>query len=362
MIKLLSKPLLYIVTSMGIWAGCSSQPTSCDYDWTDKTEHKILTVVPTDREYLACGGMEIAGDYFLMYNSGQQTLFDCYRLQNDSLFFVTSVQQKGKGPYESLFSRAVYLPECRKLYLIDQQNQEKAYAISMDDPNNLTETKSWQILALPTTHTLFSVIPSDCSGNFAAQTIEDREHMFGLFHIGDSTVTPIPIPYPETGVNCPTHSLGVAFIGTLIKQPEGKKYAFSAQNARYVLLFELNDSNPEQVTRIYETLPEFTVATDGINIQKSPDAVSGFYLQVTQDYIYLTPRNHTENDTETITGQPPFGTTYETLAFDWNGRPVKKILLDKPVQCITVDNENRYLYAKYTDVTSLEEYIVRTEL
>lgn len=360
--KSLAKPSLYVAAGVALWAGCSTRPTATDYDWSDRTEYRTLSTVPNNGEYLASGGMEIAGDYFLMYNSSQPTLFDCYRLRNDSLRFVAHVQRRGKGPYEAIFSRAVYRPECRKLYLVDQQSREKAYAVSLDDPDDLTDVGSWQTLELPATGALFSIIPTDCSGGFAAQTIDDKEHMFGIFRAGDSTVAPIPIPYPEVGTSCSAHSLGVAFIGTLVKQPGGRKYAFSAQNARYVLLFGLNGDKPEQATRIYETLPEFKMAADGINIQRSADVLSGFYIQATEKFIYLTPRNHKDNDAAALTGHPPFGTSYETLVFDWEGRPVKKILFDKPAQCITVDNENRYLYATYADTGSLTEYVVRTEL
>lgn len=360
----MKKLLTLCVIAVSVFAtGCTDTPQPSDnYRWEDKTTHLNTRIVPADSDLLRTGGMAIMNDDFLLYNISQPDLFSYYILRNDSLIFLAPVQKRGQGPYEAISSRAVYLEACDKLYLIDQQSKEKAYGISLVDSTNLTDVKTWSTLKLPTTNSLFSIIPTGCDDTFIAQVLDNKEHMFCRFKAGDSTITPLALPYPETGVACPEITLGTAFIGTLQKRPRHEEYVFSAQNSRYVMIFTLKDNVPENIRLLYDAVPKFTMAADGFNIKLSPDALSGFYVQATTDYIYLTPRNHRKIDAKALEGHPAFATTFETFVFDWNGEPVKRILLDKPVKYITVDNRGDYLYARHTDSTSWEDHIVRVKL
>lgn len=351
-----------IISAVWLCFGCSTPQRQSMYQWDDMTEKVCFSIIPADSTLIRTGGMEIMGNRFLFYNISQPDIFSLYQLRNDSLIFVSQVQKRGRGPYEALSSRAVFMPQCTTVFLIDQQTRQKAYKIPLTDTVNLQDISKWQTLTLPATQPLMSILPTGCDGTFIAQILNDRRHMFGVFKDNDSTITPLEISYPETGIECPEISLGTAFLGTLQKRPEHNEYVFSAQNSRYVMIFSLKDTIPKNIKLLYDAVPQFTVTTDGINVKMSSDALSGFYVQGTRDYIYLTPRNHRKKDMEALEGQPSFGTAYETFVFDWNGKPVKRILTDKPVKSVTVDNMDTYLYAKHTDSTTFEDRIVRGKL
>lgn len=356
--------ILLCISAISAFAtGCAHSPRQPDdYRWEGKTTRLDTRIVPADSALFRTGGMEIMDNGILMYNVSQPDNFSYYILRNDSLIFSAPVQKKGKGPYEAIFSRAIRLEDCDKLYLIDQQSNEKAYGIDLGEPDGMTDVKTWSTLSLPTTDPLFSIVPTGCDDTFMAQILNDKEHMFGYFKAGDSVVTPIAFPYPDAGVACPEITLGTAFIGTLQKRPEYNEYVFSAQNSRYVMIFSLQDSIPGNVKLLYDAVPQFALAADGINPRISGETLSGFYVQATREYIYLTPRNHRDKDAEALEGHPSFGTAFEILVFDWNGEPVKRILLDRPVKNVTVDSWNDYMYARHTDSTSWEDHIVRVKL
>lgn len=299
---------------------------------------------------------------FLMYNIRQSDLFSYYRLRNDTLIFISQVQKRGRGPYEALAGQAVFMPECNSLYLIDPQTRQKAFRVDLNLENGLSDINTWETFVLPTAQNLMSIIPADCEGNFIAQILDNREHMFGIFQAGEATVSPLDIPYPKTDVTCPDITLGTAFLGTLRKRPEKEEYVFSAQNSRYVMLFSVKNGKANNIRYLYNALPQFTLAADGINTRMSGENPSGFYVQATKKYIYLIPRNHREADREMLDHSPAFGSAYETFVFDWDGKPIKKILADKPLKSVTVTGDDLFLYAKYVDPKTLVESIVRGSL
>lgn len=358
------KNLYYINIISAVWLcfGCSTPQHQPQYQWDGMTEEVCCSILPADSTLIRTGGMEIMDNRFLFYNISQPEIFSLYQLQNDSLIFVSQLQKRGRGPYEALAGRAVFMPECRAVFLIDQQTRQKVYKIPLTDTDNLPDISKWQTFTLSVSQPLMSILPTDCNGTFIAQILDDRKHMFGVFTDKDSTITPLEIPYPEIDIQCPEISLGTAFLGTIQKRPGHEEYVFSTQNSRYVIIFTLKDNIPENIQVLYDAMPQFTMAEDGINIRNSSEALSGFYVQGTANYIYLTPRNHREKDAKSLKGGPSFGTSYETFVFDWTGKPVKRILTDKPVKAVTIDNTDTYLYAKYTDSTSFEDHIVRAGL
>lgn len=344
-----------------LFSRCGNIPESAGMDslWDDRTVEVATSTVPCDDEALLTGGMEISGDRVVMYNISQPDLFGCFRLRNDSLVFVAPLQKRGNGPYETLMSQAVFMPECDGLFLIDRQTGRKAFRIDSADPEKWSDVKSWRAFELPNKPNLMSIVPTDCSGGFIAQLLDDRRHMFCTFRSGDSTVAPLSIPYPEASEGCPDISLGIACRGTLQKRPGSQEYVFSAQNSRYVVVFSLKEGQAADIRLLYDTPPQFTLASDGINPRISGETLSGFYVQATRKYIYLTPRNHRDADTKALERSPAFGTAYETFVFDWEGNPVRKILADKPLQTVAFTDDDRFLYAKTADPQQSDECLVR---
>lgn len=353
---------LIFVLALCVQCQSNKDQPLASYHWDDKTQLIVTSAVPCDSSVLLTGGMEMMDGCCLMYNIRQSDLFSFYRLRNDSLIFISQLQKRGRGPYEALAGRAVFMPECNSLYLIDQQTRQKAFRIDLNTVTGLSDVNTWETLVLPANQNLMSIIPVDCEGNFTAQILDDREHMFGIFKAGDSTVAKLEIPYPETDVSCPDISLGTASLGTIRKRPGEQEYVFSAQNSRYVMLFTVKNGKADNLRLLYDTPAQFTLASDGINIRMSGESPSGFYVHATKRYIYLTPRNHRKADKETLDHSPAFGSAYETFVFDWDGKPVKKILADKPLKSVTVTGDDLFLYAKYADPETLEESIVRGSL
>lgn len=214
-------PGMLVVTVL--FSRCGNIPESAGTDslWDDRTVEVATSTVPCDDEALLTGGMEISGDRVVMYNISQPDLFGCFRLRNDSLVFVAPLQKRGNGPYEALMSQAVFMPECDGLFLIDRQTGRKAFRIDSADPEKWSDVKSWRAFELPNKPNLMSIVPTDCSGGFIAQLLDDRRHMFCTFRSGDSTVAPLSIPYPEVSEGCPDISLGIACRGTLQKRKSG---------------------------------------------------------------------------------------------------------------------------------------------
>lgn len=83
---------------------------------------------------------------------------------------------------------------------------------------------------------------------------------------------------------------------------------------------------------------------------------------MTKNYIYYSNRRATVEDVfrlETKFEGYPYYYTREIIAFDWNGKPVRKYIFDRPVSSFFVEEDDSMIYGVTTDSRDTdEEYVV----
>ncbi|TKC12413.1 hypothetical protein FA048_01995 [Pedobacter polaris] len=133
--------------------------------------------------------------------------------------------------------------------------------------------------------------------------------------------------------------------GKLAAHPKGREIAnFSARGAMYQI-FNIKENNPKLIKEKLYYLPRFKILDLGHGTMKSKFTPTNRYgfnnITVTNDFIFAL-----FNGKLTETSEANSLSSNIILVYDWNGNPVRKIILDKDCYQIAIDPQNaNILYA-----------------
>jgi TolB-like 6-blade propeller-like len=162
-------------------------------------------------------------------------------------------------------------------------------------------------------------------------------------HKGDTTGTFYHYPFQEQ-LQAGYSVLAMAYQGDILPHPRGTAFV---STSRYCANFDIVDFEKGKFTNIKENRfwPPIFTGTDGqvIGATMNPDNVNGFIdLAVTEKYIYLLFSGKKDSDKNWVQSST-------VMVFDWSGQPFVKYDLGIEVEVITVDKNDKMLYAYHDD-------------
>ena len=154
----------------------------------------------------------------------------------------------------------------------------------------------------------------------------------------------LPFPHTEQAVNRDVNYL--LFQGDLIMKPDKKRFAYLAYECDLLSIQKVvNDTCLESVVHLNTYTPVFenqsTNEVSSVNV--STDSPKGFLRGVaTENYVYALYSGQIGKNKAIAN---------EVYVFEWEGRAVKKVILDRWGICISVDSndERLCLMTKETD-------------
>lgn len=137
-------------------------------------------------------------------------------------------------------------------------------------------------------------------------------------------------PYPEW---CTARDPKLfTYMKNLVAKPSGERFAAFYTYFRKIRFF---DRDGVLLREVETTIPEAVPAVDFG--KENNYATYASYPYATDNRIYVLCKNGGVHDTDA-----PYT---EMQIWDWDGNPVRRLLLDKPVSLFTVDPANGYIYA-----------------
>lgn len=348
---------------------CSCNTTSkdemgyVDYDWS-KLETQLSNPVKIEIDTVA--------DYFLEIHKYSNKIFvqgvncNLYELEGDSLKFKTSYLKKGDGPREVQSSIEFSRMNDGRFVAIEGIGSQKIFVSHTSDIAELEDASTWNLSVRPKQESKFffqrlqpindtlliGAIMGDCPSKFASCNLNTGE------------MVPLNYTYPAILDNLSDFEKSFAYEGFLYKKPDENKYVFTSYTGLYSFIFDCDGKKIENLRHIFNKPAAYESRGNG----KRPGLVDGKseYVcsspHVTERNLYYSSRRATAEDVfklDTKFDGYPCYYTKEILVFDWEGKPYKKYVLDKPIHNFFVDESASMLYGLSSDSPdSEEEYIV----
>ncbi|WP_418561366.1 hypothetical protein [Rikenella microfusus] len=363
------KKYFYTLTIIALLlTACDKHPETRQIDWSGK-ERGTLTSAPMKFDTAALLRVTksvLHGDLlFVEQETIPDNLWSLFRISGDSLHWQGVVLQKGKGTFEISQERAFILAPGNDSLVINPTGYAKNYfTIPAHDPAAVLDTKQWGIHAYPETIGHRDIMAPTTDGGFITVTRDEKENMFEIFFPGDSLTESLASPYPETDQPLVGTFKGYAYNGRICQRPGYDQYLHVGSTGRMAAVFELENKRIVRRKEIYNKLPEFELAPDGMNLSPSGENDLGFRFAVSENYIYLCPIPFKLKDLGVVKDYKgyPLGYADDLQIFDWNGNPVCRYELDTPVVSLTVAPDESHLYANTIDPETEEPRILRFAL
>ena len=142
----------------------------------------------------------------------------------------------------------------------------------------------------------------------------------------------------------PNYDLAMGFQGSITPTPDGRHALYSGMFHGVLKFFRFNGNNPQKIKEYVVDFPKFTSFSNpndkAYQVAVSKESIAGAISVAVSDDLYyiLYSRQPREYKSNII------------YVFDFNGEPVKKILLDEPVKAIVYYKKDNSLWA-YREMT-----------
>ena len=340
-------------------SSCGVNKNSPAYSW-ETVDNLSADIVPCDSVLLGLGTLHMYNDILFTHNPQNENWHFLYlKSQNDSLKFGNRFLGMGKGPMEALRAEVSFLESNNTMYIVTggiQVSAFKCYTVNLDDESNITNTKTWSSFDFPTGNSI-AYSPIADQGGFLTISMSDTSKMFGYYDIANSTIRYADIEYPKHE-NASNRLKGMVYSGEIRNRPGHQQFVYSSYYGQYVIILELENGELTNHKIIYNNLPEFDITDDGLNFRLKETVLYGFYPQVTEKYIYLFDCLSSVKDARAR--KPELSGT--VLVFDWDGNPVRKLIIDQYIIRFTVDKNDEYLYFTPYYGEENEDVILRAKL
>jgi len=220
---------------------------------------------------------------------------------------------------------------------------------------NKTDSVSHQTLGAQKKYMYRNLYMIDDNKFLSSGDFENSMYYYGDLSTGECSLH-LSYPYlpdiPEDKQENFQIARSLAFSGNMVKQPGGKRLAYYARSAGYLQIIEISTPSIEEVMHWYFAHPTGKLVNrGGYNIwvqdmEKSTDSfLSG---TASKKFIYLLysgkPRSHNKGS--------------KVFVFDWNGNRIKILELDQEVKAISIDREDRNIYAITINDKTLNSEII----
>ena len=128
------------------------------------------------------------------------------------------------------------------------------------------------------------------------------------------------------------------FFAKMAKSPDNKRIVVVARNQGVISFLNRTDSGIEEYKQIKYHPPKFTITER--SSAYSRDNVEGFCaVDCDNNYVYAIYSNRTYNSHQLLSSY-----CEHLFVYDWDGNPVKRYILDIPINRISYDKEKNSIY------------------
>lgn len=351
---------------VGVWwmVACTvEKPDRWGEEQWDAIPEVKLTgeTVDWDKPLLTEGEFVFVEDYLIFENDDDGQLFSVYRQTQDSLLFVGSFLYQGQGPFELNAACHFYDPLSRRLTLVGYNFLGKSIDIPLQPIDNVFDYTTWSVSdysGFPPlmAYQLVPVSDSVC----ITQPFDGQNSLFALYNIRTGRLQHLNVPYPDENESVPLHQRAEAYIGDIRKHPLKNRFVYANANSKLVIVFDLNGDTVSRVSIPFRQIPQY-VASGRDQVRYTANNDNGYQVVVTDSRIYCADPQIDRLKWQESVDRNGFDAGYVRLIYtmDWEGRPVARYTLDRPVCYVQPSSDNRYLYAFYTNEDSLEPCFVR---
>lgn len=355
--------LTVILIGMCVLCGCEGRKNWSEEKWQGLEYPLTATSVNVDRIIFTESDLIFIDDYVIFENWDKDKYYSVFRISQDSLKFTGSFLTKGNGPFEVNASSIHFLNRDSVLMIVAYNPRGKSFVIPVNNLKNVFDFSAWSVVDYPYVESFaYNLLPVTDS-TYLMQGFGDSDDLFTLLNTGSEQVSSLGVRYPDSGNEVTCYNKSQIYSGDLRKRPSARQFVYSCSNSKFVEIFTLGDSTVSNRIRLFDRLPICTQRTDG-TYKIVDHHESGYQLSVTDAFIYCADPKIDYSDRERSIKRNGYSPGYvkEVYLCDWNGNPVHKYLLDRPVCYIQPDTDDEWLYAFYLNPESFEPEMVKFKL
>lgn len=182
-----------------------------------------------------------------------------------------------------------------------------------------------------------------------------ENELFRLFNDKGSLKSFFEYPYrDEVERQIPNRVRGMAYQGSVKSNPAMTKLVYAVRTAPIVFFYNINEDGINKKCQYAFAYPEYKteVSQHSMSAPQSAENKMGFIdSYATDQYVYLlySGKSYKDMKTKAFEGSVIY-------VFDWDGKPVKRLILDIPIKilCVSADNSIIYGFADIPEPTFLE--------
>ena len=328
----------------------SKKPNNIDELFNKKNEIEHTLVEIANDEILSdVYDLVLANDTLIVYDHDRDYFFSAIDLNNNKL--IARFGKIGQGPNELLLMPQNITILNDSIMTIFSPNQNSLYTINLK--NDFIVTKD---IGFDKDRLIYRLLPISAQRYISLGGFEKGRYLL-LDENGEELSYNFDYPSPKNGENLSTPMFKyMAFQGNIRSKPEGSYLYFAGRSSEIFEIVKVD--NNDKLKKVFEFNGEhaqFVPEGDGVNttavaIRKE----SKFFFinsACTDKYIYLLY-------SKKIIGDNIYSSirSNKVLVFDWNGKPITTLILDKEVGYIAVDNENKFMMAYDKDNDQLLKF------
>lgn len=344
-----------------------------EIDWSGKEEYLQGVVLSYD----TCATLDIAGNMAVVKPGliviPQRDLRDdyltVYKLSNDSLLYQNVLVKKGMGPYETSHCPSFYRLKDGRFVVAAKGWDPEVFISKTSSMEELKNVTKWDRYTLPVTRRIKSVSPVLDKPESLFGTVEGAKEMFFQYQLQDSSLSFRKCTYPDSEF-VPSDSVeySYAYRGDILKHPSKDLYFYACTHGRYMYTFQFSGDSIRTVDTFFYEPPKLERETSGgrvfsFDLSHNP---YGPVCCADNKYIYMLDRSHASLDK--LRKRMKYKEFYPMIfsdimyVFDWEGNPVKKYVLDHPVESYTIDPNSEYMYAVTLTKDNEDQIVLRYKL
>ncbi len=265
-------------------------------------------------------------------NKGSNKLFYAFNVTTGQLYSKFGIM--GSGPEDYNFPVQMEYNESTNEICILDRNHSKVYGYRLQDIVEGRDIKTSSIIKIPIDASR-AVFQNDSSG-----------YCLGAFSTGmigkykNETITGYYLDFPDIKDHFlnSNQKFGL-FQGDITMNRDGTRLVYSSARCDLIKVISIENNEAKEIMTHYSYTPKFR-KMEGDYFSILPENPNG-YISVTEsnDFIFALFSGRSERE---YGGGHYFGNTLHV--FDWNGKIVKKITLDKDAWQLHMDRKSEKLY------------------
>lgn len=357
--------LLGFILGMAFCSGCSSSQKKTDINWSPITSRLKGKLLHADSS-LASGFRDVMmfHDTLIARQTGNYLMKACC-ITEDSIRNIGEFVIPGSGTYEMINPGFYWNNQKNILTIYDlTSGPNKIISLSTLPVSNIFDKTKWNISQftdfIVNKEPVTPILATYMEGNkFIAAPVLNSGKLFALIDNNANRIEFLDFNYPEDGCQITAPDIRpIAYTGFLLKHPVENKFVYSPFANRYILIARYENGEMEEIASPYKSYPKYSLAKNGINILFDGKSYIGpTCIYPTCNYIYILMNNRTYDDikADKLTNGYDFSYCNTIYVFDWKGAPVRKYLLDRQINSIWVDENDRHLYASTQDMDNKDQ-------